>query len=440
MRRIGVAVVALAFAALTAAQLHASPTETGETGMATMPTADVLEPWSPSIGVHLNGPAGGNGSSHVDLWRTQFTLGLGLLPNLELTSEIPFIQFERDVAARRHTDDIGGLRLGLKYRVLDEANDAPLSVAFLGAIVLGTGRDSFPAILDRSSAWGRRETYEVMGIVDKVLLETESGDPLRLTVNAGGLFFEQPKTFSRRNQTPQFQRRFRGPRATFDNPFEFGAGLQVPAWSTDNFRIQLLEEFRGNTGTIDELHGSLPTWLFTGVRFAATNGLALQGGGDFGLSGFLEPYRFLVSLSYSLPGGEPLSEPVARVAASPAEALAPLPPSKKKLILRGVNFDFDRAAIRPDSVVILREAADTLKDNHDVTIVVEGHTDSKGSDEYNQRLSVRRAIAVRDQLERLGVRGLRMTVRGRGERQPIASNETEAGRAENRRVELLGHQ
>ncbi|MBI3782627.1 MAG: OmpA family protein [Deltaproteobacteria bacterium] len=442
MRWLRVAAMAALCSFVGLSRAGATPTESGETGLTLIPTTDVLEPWSPSAGVHLNGPAGdSNGSSALGLWRTSFTLGVGLLPNLELTSQIPYIQFERDDPTRRHTDDLGGIRVGGKYRLFNEADDAPVSFALMGSVVLGTGRDGFPAILDRGSGAGRRETYEVMAVLDKVLWQNEVGDPLRLTLNAGGLFFDHPRSFSRKNQSLQFQRRFTGSVATFSIPFEFATGLQVPVWSSDNFVIQLLEEFRGNTGTVNEVHGSLPTWLFSGVRLGATTGLGLQAGVDFGLSGYLEPYRFLSSLSYSMPNAEAHSEPVADHAVETAENAPPAPllPTRKKLVLRGINFDYDKSAIRPDSMVILREAADTLKENPDISVIVEGHTDSKGTAEYNQRLSARRAVAVRDQLERMGVTGLRMVVRGRGETQPIASNETEAGRAENRRVELLAH-
>lgn len=439
MRRFWLAAL-LALLHLTPAPGRATPTETGETGLNLVPTTDVLAPWSPSIGVHLNGPAGNaNGDSDISLWRTQFTLGLGLLPGLEVTAALPYIQFERGNPSHRHTDDIGGLRLGAKYRLLSERDEQWLSLAFLGAVVLGTGRDSFPAILDRNSAWGRRETYEIMAIVDKVLWTTEAGDDLTLTLNAGGLFFDQPSSFSRQNQSAQFQRRFNSPVANFDNPFEFAAAVQAPAYTSDHFGLYLLEEYRGNTGTIDEVRGSLPTWLFTGVRMAADNGLALQGGVDFGLSGFLDPYRFLVSISYAMPGEAAAAapEPAAPRAAAPVAA-APAPvPTKKKLVLRGVNFDFDKATIRPDSIVILREAAESLRENPDVSVLVVGHTDALGSEAYNQRLSISRAVATRDQLIKLGVAGGRMTVQGRGESEPIASNDTEAGRAENRRVELL---
>ena len=67
---------------------------------------------------------------------------------------------------------------------------------------------------------------------------------------------------------------------------------------------------------------------------------------------------------------------------------------------------------------------------------VDGHTDSIGSDAYNQKLSVRRAQAVADYLEKGGIAASRMTVKGFGESQPVASNDTAEGRAENRRVEL----
>ncbi|MGH7790148.1 MAG: OmpA family protein [Candidatus Binatia bacterium] len=125
----------------------------------------------------------------------------------------------------------------------------------------------------------------------------------------------------------------------------------------------------------------------------------------------------------------------------PPVAIAPPPPPiKKKIVLRGVNFDFDKYNIRPDAVPILDEAARTLKESGDITVTVDGYTDSIGSAEYNQRLSERRANAVREYLERQGVNGSRMTARGFGKTNPVASNETAEGRAQNRRVELIVNQ
>ena len=418
----------------------AAPTETGETGLVTIPTTEVLAPLKFSLGVSENGGIDSeqNQFHDIELHRTGFSLGVGLIDNLEFSAQIPYVQFERDVPGHKHTDDIGGLRLNLKYRLFNEADGAPFSFSLLGAAVIGTGRDSFPAILDRNSAWGRRETYEAMGILDKNLFEMPNSGTTTLTVNAGGLFYDKPESFSVRNQSRQFQRRFFGPNATFDDPFEFAVGLKVPVLVTKGLDIDWLNEWRGNTGTIDEVSGSLPTQLFEGVRLTSCSGLGVQGGVNFGLSGFLEPYRFIAALTYAMPAGKPAPAPVAQAAPPPPPPPPPPPlPVKKKIVLRGVHFDFDKATIRPDSMPVLREAANTLKDNPAIEVVVEGHTDGKGTEVYNQRLSLRRANAVRDYLTKLGVAATRTTVRGKGKSQPVASNDTDDGRAQNRRVELL---
>ena len=130
----------------------------------------------------------------------------------------------------------------------------------------------------------------------------------------------------------------------------------------------------------------------------------------------------------------PPAPPPPPVAAAPPAAP---PPVKKKIVLRGVNFDFDKSDIRPDAVPILDEAAKTLKEYGDITVSVDGYTDSIGTDAYNQALSMRRANAVRGYLERQGVPASRMTAKGFGESNPVASNATPEGRAQNRRVELI---
>jgi OOP family OmpA-OmpF porin len=105
-------------------------------------------------------------------------------------------------------------------------------------------------------------------------------------------------------------------------------------------------------------------------------------------------------------------------------------------VLRGVNFDFDKSNIRADARPILDQAITMLKEEGTITIIAEGHTDAVGSDQYNERLSMRRATAVKDYLVRGGISSNRIEIRGLGESQPVASNETADGRAQNRRVEL----
>jgi OOP family OmpA-OmpF porin len=128
--------------------------------------------------------------------------------------------------------------------------------------------------------------------------------------------------------------------------------------------------------------------------------------------------------------------------APPAPAPAPAPrgepaPMAEKIVLRGVNFDFDKSNIRPDAAVILDEAVRILGTGGGSAVSIEGHTDWIGTDAYNQGLSERRANAVMNYLVDHGVDASRLSTTGYGESRPIASNQTREGRALNRRVELL---
>lgn len=105
--------------------------------------------------------------------------------------------------------------------------------------------------------------------------------------------------------------------------------------------------------------------------------------------------------------------------------------------LRGVNFDFDRSNLRPDAVAILDEAVSILQKYPELRVEVAGHTDSIGTDAYNQGLSERRARAVYDYLTGNGISASRLAgPNGYGENRPIDTNDTADGRARNRRTEL----
>lgn len=111
-------------------------------------------------------------------------------------------------------------------------------------------------------------------------------------------------------------------------------------------------------------------------------------------------------------------------------------PLSKVIALNGVTFEFDQARLRPDAQTILDDASAILRRYPDMKVEVAGHTDSMGSDSYNQKLSERRAAAVREYFVERGIAPAQMSVRGYGEAEPEVSNETEAGRERNRRVEL----
>lgn len=101
-----------------------------------------------------------------------------------------------------------------------------------------------------------------------------------------------------------------------------------------------------------------------------------------------------------------------------------------------VNFGFDSSNLTSSAKTNLDKLAQVLKNNPDTNINIYGYTDSKGSDSYNLSLSERRANAVKSYLVSKGISSSRIFAMGRGENDPVASNDTEAGRAENRRVEF----
>lgn len=101
-----------------------------------------------------------------------------------------------------------------------------------------------------------------------------------------------------------------------------------------------------------------------------------------------------------------------------------------------VTFDTNSYAVKPSFAPVLDQVAQTLNQSPEVVAAVVGHTDSKGQPAYNQTLSVNRAQSVANYLAQHGVNPQRLAAEGRGATQPIADNNTEAGRAKNRRVEI----
>ena len=139
-------------------------------------------------------------------------------------------------------------------------------------------------------------------------------------------------------------------------------------------------------------------------------------------------------------GGNAGQRQVAAVEPAPAPAPAPAPePEPTPEVVRvelDVKFDFDRAQVKSESYADIQNLADFMRQYPQTSTTVEGHTDSIGTEAYNQRLSERRANAVRDVLvNQYGVESNRVSSVGYGESRPVADNSTEQGRAVNRRVE-----
>ncbi|GGC22983.1 cell envelope biogenesis protein OmpA [Parapedobacter defluvii] len=103
----------------------------------------------------------------------------------------------------------------------------------------------------------------------------------------------------------------------------------------------------------------------------------------------------------------------------------------------GILFDFDKTDLKPDAKTNIAKLVENLNDNPDTDILVIGHTDNKGTDAYNQGLSERRAKSVKSYAVSQGLAGRRIKTEGKSFHEPIADNNTEAGRAQNRRVEIV---
>ncbi|SFU47323.1 OmpA-OmpF porin, OOP family [Paenacidovorax caeni] len=127
----------------------------------------------------------------------------------------------------------------------------------------------------------------------------------------------------------------------------------------------------------------------------------------------------------------------APAAAKPAPAPAPAPVASSKVTYAAdAFFDFDKAVLKPEGKAKLDDLVSKVKDINLEVIIAVGHTDSIGTDAYNQKLSVRRAEAVKAYLVSKGIEKNRVYTEGKGKKQPVADNKTKEGRAKNRRVEI----
>jgi len=135
----------------------------------------------------------------------------------------------------------------------------------------------------------------------------------------------------------------------------------------------------------------------------------------------------------------PAPAPAPAPAVVPAPAPAPAPAaavSSKVTYAADAFFDFDKAFIKPEGKAKLDDLVGKVKAINLEVIIAVGHTDSMGSDEYNQKLSMRRSQAVKAYLVSKGIDKTRIYTEGKGEKQPVADNKTSEGRSKNRRVEI----
>ena len=136
------------------------------------------------------------------------------------------------------------------------------------------------------------------------------------------------------------------------------------------------------------------------------------------------------------PPPPPTPAPAPAPKPEPKPQAKPKPVAEKVTFAADVLFDFDKSVIKPEGRSKLDDLAAKVKGINLEVVIAIGHADSIGSDAYNQRLSVRRAEAVKAYMVSKGIEPNRVYTEGKGEKQPIADNKTRDGRAKNRRTEI----
>lgn len=169
------------------------------------------------------------------------------------------------------------------------------------------------------------------------------------------------------------------------------------------------------------------SYSIKGVKQTQTGVVALDN--TFTVKGLCEGMFSNISVSSNNCNAQ-ISNPNTITLKSPAKALF------ENDSLNYVMFEFNESTILPVSYSIINEAYQQLRNTTDAYLIIDGNTDKVGSDEYNQKLSERRAQAVKDYLVTKGISESRILIEANGERHPIATNSTDAGRTQNRRAEM----
>lgn len=180
----------------------------------------------------------------------------------------------------------------------------------------------------------------------------------------------------------------------------------------------------------------------TGGYWASTNGNVVQD--PFGLcwrTGYFTPDLAQIECDPDLVPKPPAPPPAMQPPANPPPAKPPGIVNEKITFAADTFFDFDKSTLKPEAKGVLDDLVGKLRSINLEVIIAVGHTDSIGSDAYNQKLSVRRADSVKAYLVSKGIEPNRIYTEGKGKKQPIAPNtingkDNPAGRAKNRRVEI----
>jgi outer membrane protein OmpA-like peptidoglycan-associated protein len=419
------------------------PTETGETGLLTLPTTQIIPRRTISLGTYYRGQIGSDKlvesstgqrrETSLDQW--EFVITLGVWDALEFSIQVPFVHFRNEQTKETNTSNkVGDLRLGPKFRLFEEGQSPmPLGMAISGQAYVPTGSQELPAQLDRDTAMNGDEVGgDVMAIFDKNLFTLPGDVPVTLTANLGGLFVSKPNVFRLDRQTePVFaQLRRKGfPDVTIHSDvIEYGGGLKLPLWVDHIGNLDSTVEYRGNTGTIEEVDSYHA--ILVGFRYALVGGLAAQVGADFGLSNSVTDYTILAGISYNGPQPAPPMPEVGKERIVYRDRVIQV----ENVVFTDVNFQFDKATLTEAGRARVYLVSQKLKEGQNVKVEIQGDTNYIGTEDYNKKLGLQRAEAVKAQLVRLGVNPARISAVSFGEDKALIDLQTPWARAVGRRT------
>lgn len=399
--------------------------------------SDTFKAWQGHIGLYLDyanrplqftgqGTLAGQRQSIVDHIVTANVMGaLGFTDWFTFGVNVPGVAynwFHQDspltnpTGTKDHGPDMGDIEVDFKFRLLN-VDKYRVGIALIPYVTLPTGNP---------------ETYTGAGVIaggGTLVVDFKPIDRLEFSINAGALFREGMTRTYTFNLTG-------GGTATdtirIDDQLTFGAAMNFKI--TPNFHA-ILEAYGATE--LDDIMGSRvsPFEAGGGMRyFIGDTGLALGAGGTLGiLDGVGKPrFRAFATLNWYSPDSKPC--PVCKDPEPQKQVII-----DNKFVLWGkIFFDTAKATIKPVSFPILDDVADVINSNPDIKLVeIQGHTDWRGTDSYNLKLSQRRSESAMRYLIAKGVDPNRLRAVGYGETQPIASNNTQEGMSQNRRTEFI---
>jgi outer membrane protein OmpA-like peptidoglycan-associated protein len=395
----------------------------------------------------------GSDVTRLQLERYGLTLSgaYGILDNLELGVAVPgattAAEIHQVIGGERSSGDdhetgLGKIRVGLKYRPA-ELNFPSLSTIGFAGLALEPFVEIQTQDTERGLSYPYRDQDTVYGI--NLLMGGQAG-PIGIHWRLGYSRTDGSNVDNFEVIGSPFRNNYNLPTRGFSDGERLSYALAFNVQPTP--ALNLIVKGDGDTSARHPWDTSQDWRLnaLAGAIYGLPNGLALHAAWQVDLHDPIPggkvselDYRLIAGVSYSFarPAAAPPPPPPLPPPPLPPPPVAPPERQVERIVLQSVHFEFDKSQLTPLGRRVLDEAAQKLQDNPGLTVEIEGHTDSIGTDQYNLGLGQRRAEVVKAYLAlQHQVNPQRMTAMSYGESRPVADNRTAEGRALNRRVEF----